>query len=66
MLTNIFGQNDAGESGGLSGERLNYGSAGAPSAEVLVCSLDACHFRSGGRPETWRDDRDNYGSHILS
>lgn len=50
-LTDVFSQNDAGESGRLGWHGLEDGFAGATSAFVFLHSLDARNFRSGGGPE---------------
>lgn len=48
-FTDIFRQNDAGQSGGLRGESLENRPARAAPA-LLVHSLDACDLWSGGGP----------------
>ena len=53
-LTNIFSQNDAGESGGLRGESLENRSPGAAAAAHLIHSLDTGHLWSCRQPgRTW-------------
>lgn len=49
-LTNIFSQNDAGQSGGLGGQSLENSLPGAAQATHFIHSLDACYLRSGGSP----------------
>lgn len=53
VFTNIFSQNDTGQSGGLGGESLEDCFTGATSAAVFIHSLDACYLWSGGRPEKY-------------
>lgn len=47
VFTNIFSQNDTGQSGGLGGESLENSFTGATSAAVFIHSLDARYLWSG-------------------
>lgn len=59
LFTNVLGQDDAGQPGGMRGQRLQDGSAGAASVAPFLHSLDACDLWPGGGPGSKEDNNTN-------